>query len=296
MSTPSYEVLSFNDFGRQLLKTGDLDPVYYCLDRVAGDVDHSVLCRLVLAYWCFYHLGTAAWIASAKTRAEYWTRMQVAAENVGEPKPWPRGAERRHFRGAQAVSAISELARDFKDATDVMNHIFPRSPIPFSEVTRNAQTLRGFGDWISFKIADMGERVLRLQVDFADCHLGFYKDPRQGAVFAWLALDEPVENGLLHPSELGDRPWEYSLSDEEFKRIVDKTISHFRKAPYKAPPHRDRSVNVQEIETIMCKYKSHFKGHYPLLKDTHEVREALSAPKFAALPLVELMLEGLPRG
>jgi hypothetical protein len=34
-------------------------------------------------------------------------------------------------------------------------------------------------------------------------------------------------------------------------------------------------VNVQEIETIFCKYKSYVKGHYHVGKDIHEIREAL---------------------
>lgn len=295
MNSPSYEVLSFTDFGRQLLRTGDLDPVYYAFDAVAQERDHRTLCRAVVAYWCFYHLGTVAWIAGARSRAEYWDRMMTAANNVGEPKPWPRGAERRHFRGAQARSAMIELEGRFKDADEVISHIFSHGTA-FSAVVARAKTLRGFGDWIAFKIADMGERVLRIPVDFSDCHLDFYKDPRQGATLAWLALETPVEDGDVHPSELGDKPWEYELPDETFKRVVDKAIVYFRTGGLLAPPFRDRKVNVQEIETIMCKYKSHFKGHYPLMKDTHEVREALSDPKFAHYPLAQLFLKGLPRG
>ena len=36
-----------------------------------------------------------------------------------------------------------------------------------------------------------------------------------------------------------------------------------------------RRVNVQEVETIFCKYKSHLKGHYPVGKDSEEIRHAL---------------------
>jgi hypothetical protein len=44
---------------------------------------------------------------------------------------------------------------------------------------------------------------------------------------------------------------------------------------YKAPPRFERAINIQEIETILCKWKSHMNGHYKVGKDTHEIHEAL---------------------
>ena len=42
-----------------------------------------------------------------------------------------------------------------------------------------------------------------------------------------------------------------------------------------APPRYERAVNVQEVETILCKWKSHQHGHYPVGKDLHEVDKHL---------------------
>src|SRR6185437_10528018 len=44
-----------------------------------------------------------------------------------------------------------------------------------------------------------------------------------------------------------------------------------------APPWRDRPVNIQEIETVLCKWKSHLHGRYPVGKDTSEVKHGLYA-------------------
>jgi len=44
---------------------------------------------------------------------------------------------------------------------------------------------------------------------------------------------------------------------------------------YKAPPWFDRPLNIQEAETILCKYKSHTHGHYPVGKDVAAVKKAL---------------------
>ena len=35
-------------------------------------------------------------------------------------------------------------------------------------------------------------------------------------------------------------------------------------------------MNVQEVETILCKWKSHMGGHYPLGNDLHEIREGMT--------------------
>ncbi|MBZ4299837.1 hypothetical protein LAJ56_17985, partial [Streptococcus pneumoniae] len=56
-----------------------------------------------LAYWCFYHVGTASWIADRSVG--YWQRMEKAAGS----KEYPRSSERRHFRGGQATRSVAWL-------------------------------------------------------------------------------------------------------------------------------------------------------------------------------------------
>lgn len=286
MNATSYEVLSVPEFGSQLLCSGDLDPVYYAMDYAREHVSQEKLCRLLLAYWCFYHLGTAAVMAESK---DFWAAMITAAVNAGDPKPWPRGAERRHFRGAQAVSAVKELAARYKTAQDAVAGFVGKPPYTFASVNAAAQRHRGFGEWIGFKIADMAERVLRLPVDFSDCQLTLYKDPRQGAAMIYYKGLQPDAQSLKY----NVAPWEYPAEDAEVKLTVDRWVKFFRKRNVYAPPHRDRHVGVQEIETIFCKYKSHAKGHYPLMKDTHEIKRALEAwaPRS---PLSKTLLNGVP--
>jgi hypothetical protein len=54
---------------------------------------------------------------------------------------------------------------------------------------------------------------------------------------------------------------------------VEHYVKMFKK--FNAPGGTPRPVNVQEVETIFCKYKSHLKGHYPLGKDTREIHHGL---------------------
>lgn len=241
-----------------MLRTEDLDPVYCALQRV--ELKPVLKHRLCLAYWCFYHLGVAAYICEQTTSTQdFWSLMLRAARNqpedcVGLPAPrWPRGTERRHFRGQQAVRAVEHLHARRLAPEVLVAHWFVKPE--FTAVAKAVQQQRGFGPWIAFKVADMGERVLGYPVQFQAAHLGIYRDPRQGAAL------------IVHDD------WRQAVTDAELVEVIEYLVSHWRDTA--APPARDRAVNVQEAETILCKYKSHVKGHYPLGKDTREVRHGL---------------------
>ncbi len=255
--------MSILTFGEELLRTGDLDPVYSAI--YAARLDRPKRLRLALAYWCFYHLGLAAKIAEQPTTARYWALFEKAVLNEGEPKTYPRGAERRHFRGGQALSAYKALRARYKTPEQAAEGLI--GPLhTFAAVAKSVQSHERFGPWMSFKIADMAERVLDVPVDFTNCELGIYKDPRQGAAVAWLEL---------HPNraEVERPPWDYPITDSALRMTVEHYVKAFRK--FKAPPTGDRPVNVQEVETVFCKYKSHLKGHYPMGKDTREIGHGL---------------------
>jgi hypothetical protein len=260
---------SIEDFGAALIKTGDLDPVYHAIS--GAGLDESTAHRLCLAYWCLYHLGAAAKLAEIKQPAKFWATLMDAAVNDG--RRWPRGSERRHFRAANAVNAVEYLKGRYKTATDAVFYmLWGGREVSFADVAARVRTHVGFGPWIAFKIADMGERVLGARVDFSNCELGIYKDPRQGGALAFVenlaakVMDSP-------PSIDVYKPWEYPISDEQLALTIEHYVKHFSK--FKAPPSGDRKVNVQEVETIFCKYKSHRKGHYQLGKDAREVAHGL---------------------
>ena len=288
--------LSIVEFGDQLLRTGDLDPVYVAVAN--ANLDRATLARLCIAYWCFYHLGVAAKMAELHNPRAFWNAMMDAAINADKPdgtKPWPRGSERRHFRGKQAVMAMAELEakygklRYFEDVLARFVGAGGEQPMSFQTVSKSVKAHRGFGDWIAFKVADMSERVLGYPVNFSDCALGIYKDPRQGAAVGYLAMDRAVYTG---PVDVKHHPWDYPITDDELKATVDYYVDLWRRKRAKALPDRSRLVNVQEIETIFCKYKSHLKGHYPVGKDTREIRHGLTGWG----DLAATLQKGLPRG
>ena len=250
---------SIQDFGRDLILSQDLDPIYSMLvgARRAGLLDDAQTKRWLLAYWCFYHSGVASYIASHDM---YWTTMHLAAANTPErPAPnggrWPRAPERRHFRGQKCIDAVSWLLDETpeKRVESLYQALSPNSNAPptLKTVVTRASAWPQFGPWIGFKAADMLERVLGVPVEFPSDLGLMYEGPRDA-----LELLPEVARELETPSE-----------------AYNGLLEHF--AQYPAPPGLDRPCGPQEVETILCKWKSHVNGGYEVWKDTRELRHHL---------------------
>ena len=257
------------DFGRGLLETGDLAPVYVALHGmvVGGKVDAGTqLKRWLVAYWCFYHCGAASYLSEFEGR-DFWRSMaQAAANEVAAPTGgrWPRGAERRHFRGAASVRAVRALSESYDSGEEMFNYVvgpWSAAAKPFAEVAGRARENPLFGPWISFKVCDMVERLGYQPVDFDEAAVFMFKDPARAADMVWEQYVGPLSKSKV--PEL-----------ERRHRVVERLCREFE--DYRAPPRGDRAVNIQEVETVLCKWKSHRNGHYPLGKDIREIRHGLS--------------------
>lgn len=233
------------------MTTNDLDPVYVLLHE-AG-LERDLLWRWLLAYWCFYHVGTASWIAQHDEEHTYWDAMRTAAAS----KAYPRSSERRHFRGRQATASVEWLE-------DVgLDELF--SPFVFGDlqecdaedVTDYVRTWRGFGPWISFKVADMLERLGLVKVRFSRDD-AMYDSPRKAADLAW----------QVHGPNTPQAP-----AEERLTWVLNSLRE--RLDDLDAPPSGDRRLGFQEFETILCKWGSATKGSYHLGEDVAAVRAAL---------------------
>lgn len=171
--------------------------------------------------------------------------MCVAAQNR-TPSPigdrWPRGTERRHFRGEKCLQAVYWLSQI--EPEERIDELL-QGTLTHQEIIARICKWPMFGPWIGFKAADMLERVLGVPIKFSDDIALIYKEPRE-------ALRLVIEREGYGYENL---------------------LNHFSRFP--APPGKDRSCSHQEVETILCKWKSHIGGHYPLGKDSRELKEAL---------------------
>lgn len=286
----TYPLLDIQEFGKHLLATGDLDPIYIALHRMKtqGLISQPQLCRWLVGYWCFYSAGVASHLSEFEGPS-FWARMAVAVENVHPAPPggrWERGKERRHFRGAQGRNSLADLQARYpvrpESMVDELAENEEDGPLPFSVVSERAREITGFGPWISFKIGDMLERVLGHPIDFSRAEVFMFKDPREAAFM----LHRKWSEDPGHSSR--------GLTDEEdiIRDVVRRLQETFRHDM--APPEKDRVVGLQELETILCKWKSHVNGHYPLDNDIHEITRGTQA-WVGHCPTAEKFLSCMPQ-
>lgn len=266
--------MNVTEFGAALVTTGDLDPVYLMLN--AGSQDPDTTARWCLAFWMFYHAGVASAIAEHSGEA-FWETVWKAQNDK-----WPRGTERRHFKAKNSQTSIAYLQGRFPMPEDAIGWLAgyptweemveeaPPEGVVYKDMMDRAQTWVGFGPWIAFKIADMMDCVMGVPVDFFGSEADFFEDPQKGA--AWvhaLTLDPKANVDVL-------RAWWEEMPKGE-KNAITKLVTRDLLREFKGLVGPDgRPVRVQEVETVLCKYKSHLNGHYPIGKDTKEVLAGLS--------------------
>ena len=260
----SYPRLTVEDFGRALIESGDLDPVYIAVRQVErGEEWHK---RWLVAYWLFYHPGAACYMADATEPRLFWNRVLNAAKNV-HPSPlgerWPRASERRHFRGAKSEQAVTELSQRFTDAKDLVDDLEVAAEAGYKALYKRVCELPQFGPWMAFKVADMLERCLDVPVIFDLASVTMFDDPKKAAL---MVAREKM--GLAAETRFKD-------PDATIREVVKHLMNEFK--DLSAPPSHNRPIDYQEVETVLCKWKSHVNGHYPVGKDCREIREGLSA-------------------
>lgn len=257
-----YPKLDILTFGRHLLDSGDLDPMYIALTK-AADGDEDLIKRWLVAYWSLYHCGAASWLAERKG-AEFWGHLMDAAENVTPAPPggrWPRGHERRHWRAQNATTACAYMSDRWATPEDMVDYLAGTGG-PFSAISARAREIPGNGPWIAFKIGDTLERCLGVPVDFTEAEVFLFDTPKEAALMLWrkkMGLPDSAQ-----PKDLG--------------AVIGGVCGYLGKwfADHQAPPSYDRALGLQELETILCKWKSHMGGHYPLNNDIIDIRAGLA--------------------
>lgn len=267
--------LDIYEFGKRLIETKDLDPVYVLAWETHWWHPEDVH-RWLIAYWCFYHVGTASWITDPSDDEEMWERMTTAAGS----SDYPRSSERRHFRAKNATESVKYLRElGVKGIRDDIQG----AGTTVADLMKTVQRWTGFGPWIAFKVADMVERLDLRAVDFSDTGSWLYDSPREAAKTLWDSEGQP--HFVQHPI---DARFGSAVGGWAIDRVL------YELGEMEAPPRYERKINAQEAETILCKWKSYMNGHYEIGEDITACRKGLL--RFAKTPTAQLLLQAGKRG
>lgn len=254
--------LGIEEFGRHLLTSGDLDPVYIALNKC--QFSEPVRNRWLTAYCAFYSAGFACYASERNDPEDYWNILMVAAQNT-TPTPyggrWPRASERRHFRGGQAVAAINDWQLGYLDRPEEMMKFISEGAPSFKDILDRAKRHRSVGTWMGFKLVDLVDACMGVEIDQSDLSLFFYEAPKKSLFRLWrekMGYDEKV-----------------MPKDEQvvIKGMVDWLLNELKDCTI---PHKPgKPLDMFCVETIWCKFQSHLNGHYPLFNDIDEITHGL---------------------
>lgn len=274
----NYERLTMEAFGRHLLETGDLDPVYIALNK--SNLSSVQRNRWLTAYSAFYHCGVASYLSEYEGM-EFWQAMDVAAANE-VPAPfgrWPRGSERRHFRGQQALKAVSDWASRYGQYPQDMFTRIAGEGGPYGLVAGRAMEHRSVGNWLSFKMVDLVDACMGKPIDQSDLKPFLYETPRKSLLREWRERQGLPETARPK-DEMAALQGMLALLQDEFKDL-------------EVPHKPGQAVDMFCLETIACKHQSHLNGHYPLYNDIREIRHGLKDWTIVS-ETAQVMLDAMP--
>lgn len=241
---------AYRRFARDLVRTGELDPLYTMLYRARKTHGDEWVMRFALYMLMFYDPKRAAWIAD-KEPARYW---EYVRDNFNTHT---RGKERRHFRGANGIDGYTSL-QALGSATQAFQVPFQATTYPEFVQALESAGVKSFGPYFQLKWCDYATCVF-------DCDISMSRLP--------LMLPDPpkkcIKKILPHLSTLDAmyaiKSWIEDLDD---------------------PFSGKRKCGFSEAETVACGIDTYLlKGTYKMGDDIRKYHDAL-AGRSDLLPLL----------
>lgn len=241
------------EWGKTLLDAREADPPYDMLVNAyrAGVLTDESLRRWLMGFWLFYHVGVAAFLAERPSNFFWASALMIACKQPNEFVPdgkWPRGGYRRYFRGKAATDTLNYFAGGYRSPEQIVDSLYSGCKT-FQGIEKRVKALPTYGYTMSFKIADMGERVLGLPITF-DNEMKFPDEPDKG---------EQITSELFGVDRATVRA---------------KLLYAIKDCPI--PGLDTRHPGVQEAETVACEYKHFLSGKFKIGQDGPKLRSHLS--------------------
>jgi len=248
----------FVTFGRHLVATKDIDPIYPLIKWVIQDrrLDDEQAHWLVYLYLCAYNAPTAWAIFQEFNDPHFYSASVTESFKKWEAERRPRlriNIERRGLRGGKIVEALEAYSclvagvpqRGWLETAD--GWLERDSKEAFSRLWNHVQMVPFVGRWAAFKWLDLLKHVLDYPIEFPDMRLAYCTGPRQ-------ALEE------LYLGARSDR------QDGPYIEWLDGVGKGLRTQVGSA----GLSLTFDELETALCNFLSTMHGRYYIGHDIDE--------------------------
>lgn len=225
-------MLSFKQFSKHLIVSGDLDPDYIFINNVCEKLNWN-------------QKQKSEWIALKSIIYDSIGELEFLLDNKNFENVKYGTERRKHKRNSLIFyGAIKETSREHGGFYEY----FMSLPENAEKAMKELQKVKGVGPWASWKIIDLVSCCLGKKFDFKN--LDFR-----------MAYEYPVR-GMLLLNGVDEQIYR-KIDDNMYKKCLNKVYELLGDClKLKAPPQRKRKINLQEIETCLCKYHSYYHGHY----------------------------------
>lgn len=229
---------TYRQFARELVTTGELDPIYTMAYRARAEKGDAWVQRFLMYMLMFYDAKGAAVAADAE---DFWKHVEATYPTA------TRGKERRYFRGEAGVASYTSLQLRGSAESAFQTPIQART-LPEVRSSLLREKIAGFGDYFMLKWADYLANVMLVPIDFS--HLPFMLPSPPLKCIKQVFPGVYVKDGLDEITH-----WVADLPD---------------------PFSGTRLCGYSEAETIACAIPSYLiKGRYKMGDDIRKYQEQL---------------------
>ncbi len=243
-------MFSFKDFSMHLISSGDLDPDYIFINNVCESKGWGLEEK-------------AKWVAVKSIIYDSISELEFIIYNKSFDELKYGTERRKHKRNVESFwAAIEEKRKEHGSYLAFFESLPTDATLAMVELKK----IRGVGPWAAWKIIDLINCCLGKEFDFSN--LDFR-----------VAYEYPIRGLLLVSGE--DENDHKNIEDELYNKIIEKTISGLGSVnTLLAPPRKERKINIQEIETCLCKYHSYYHNHYYLGHDIDRLHKRIEESNY----------------
>ncbi|QDP51028.1 MAG: hypothetical protein Unbinned6004contig1002_14 [Prokaryotic dsDNA virus sp.] len=232
-------MLSFRDFSKQIIETGDIDPDY-------------ILIREKCKEYGWNKKQMFNWILHKLVIYDSYSELQVInkEKNILEVK---YGTERRKSKRF-AKEYLNNIQRAFIDI-NIEKFFTQKGYVVFNKI----KTIKGYGSWAAWKFMDLISCCYGIDVDFETIDFRkAYTFPLKGLL---MINDLPEDVKLLQDTKL------YSKLMHNANKMLEglETIN--------SPHNNNKGLRINEVETLLCKYHSYKHNKYKVGQDIEHLNK-----------------------
>ena len=239
----------FRDFSFKHIALGDVDPIYTMIRNSSLSYDNKK--RFIFSHLMVYDLKSSIELANESNNEKYYDKLLQYFKEAKVGKDRKDVASRETNIKSRVFGTQLPLLRN-KSPEDWIQYVIEETikHKSWDNSLIASKKIPTFGEYFSFKLADMIETIFDISEYSVKWSKDFIKSLPRGSLTGY----EMVRTGSNHKFRSKEEIRKCSL----LGTFYNEQVEFFK--DYQCPQNPNRSIGVQEIETLLCDYRKIRKG------------------------------------